>query len=166
MSSYGLVGESRNAHSAGNAGMQPATHTGDSTPRPLKKRTLLRVDVFKSHFVHFATSLFLVVLLLMKDFRRFRWQIVGAFLSRNRCAVEFKALVEVILCCDTARVIHIFGVFLFDSSLSVLLHRLQLLRSLLILLLFSLLLEFVSLKLQLGPVLFGKGNTEIVGEGQ
>lgn len=35
MSSNELVGESRDAHSAGNAGMQPATHTGDSTPRPL-----------------------------------------------------------------------------------------------------------------------------------
>jgi len=31
----GLVGESRNAQSAGNAGKQPATHTGNSTPRPV-----------------------------------------------------------------------------------------------------------------------------------
>ncbi len=29
-----MARESRDAHSAGNAGMRPATHTGDSAPRP------------------------------------------------------------------------------------------------------------------------------------
>lgn len=42
MSSYGMVGESRNAQRAGNAGTRPATHTGDSTPRPEHERRMVR----------------------------------------------------------------------------------------------------------------------------